>query len=115
MMTLNDYQIRATETNEGTTIYTGVPGQKLREVYGMYNAIGLAGEAGELCEKIKKHARDNKWDPEGAMKEMGDVLWYLSQLARDYGFSLEEVAVANLEKLASRKERGVLSGSGDNR
>ena len=87
-------------------------------VPGMYNALGMCGEAGECAEKIKKLARDGG-DQEAVAQavklELGDVLWYLSQLAGDFGFSLSEVAGANLAKLASREARGVLRGSGDNR
>ena len=49
------------------------------------------------------------------LKELGDVLWYISQLSAELGLSLEEIASLNLEKLNSRKERGALRGSGDNR
>jgi hypothetical protein len=48
-------------------------------------------------------------------KELGDVLWYLGQASREVGYTLDQVALMNLEKLTSRKERGVLHGSGDNR
>ncbi len=86
----------------------------------IYPTLGLVGEAGEVAEKIKKVLRDS----EGVIseekkseiaKEMGDVLWYLSQLSAELGLSLEEVASLNLEKLKMRQERGKLSGSGDNR
>ncbi len=81
-----------------------------------YPALGLAGEVGELLNKIKKIARDksipNKEDLEG---EIGDVLWYLSQLSTELGINLTTAAEHNLSKLKSRKERGVISGSGDNR
>ena len=81
-----------------------------------YPALGLAGEVGELLNKIKKIARDdapiNKDDLKG---ELGDVLWYVSQLSNELGIDLNDVASYNLEKLKSRKNRGVISGSGDNR
>ena len=85
-----------------------------------YPCLGLAGETGEVCEKIKKVFRDN----DGVFtdekkteigKEIGDVLWYLSAICKDLDLSLEECAIKNTEKLFSRKDRGVLSGSGDNR
>ena len=85
-----------------------------------YPALGLAGESGEVVEKIKKLFRDDN----GVLtaerkalleKELGDVLWYLTQLASDAGLSLEGVAKNNLEKLFSRKERGKITGDGDNR
>ena len=84
----------------------------------MYPALGLAGEAGEVADKVKKTIRDGRNDAEyyhQIAKELGDVLWYLSQLSDSFGFSLEEVAQANLDKLANRKKRKVIGGSGDNR
>jgi NTP pyrophosphatase (non-canonical NTP hydrolase) len=81
-----------------------------------YPCLGLAGETGEICEKVKKHVRDGRQlDKEDLKKELGDVLWYISALASDLDISLEDVAVSNYEKLKSRQERNVLQGSGDNR
>jgi NTP pyrophosphatase (non-canonical NTP hydrolase) len=81
-----------------------------------YPCLGLAGEVGEICEKIKKHVRDSReLDKEDLTKELGDVLWYLSALSGDLEIDLEDVAVKNYEKLKSRMERNVISGSGDNR
>lgn len=81
-----------------------------------YPCLGLAGEVGEICEKIKKHVRDGRdLDKEDLTKELGDVLWYLSALSGDLEINLEDVAVKNYEKLKSRMERNVISGSGDNR
>lgn len=81
-----------------------------------YPCLGLAGEVGEICEKVKKHIRDGRvLDKEDLTKELGDVLWYLSALAGDLGIDLENVAKTNYEKLKSRMERNVISGSGDNR
>lgn len=82
----------------------------------VYPALGLAGEAGEIAEKVKKWLRgDRELDREGLLKELGDPLWYITSLADDLGFTLQDVVDANVEKLSSRKERGVLKGSGDNR
>lgn len=86
----------------------------------VYPTLGLTGESGEVAEKIKKILRDkeNKIDEENRgelKKELGDVLWYLSQLCTELGLDLEEVADFNLKKLTSRKERNVLHGAGDNR
>ena len=84
----------------------------------MYPALGLAGEAGEVADKVKKIIRDNKSlvnEKQELAKELGDVLWYINALARDIGYSLEVIAEMNLEKLESRKERGTLQGNGDNR
>jgi NTP pyrophosphatase (non-canonical NTP hydrolase) len=85
-----------------------------------YPALGLAGEAGEVAEHAKKAIRDDGGEitdeRRAAMsKELGDVLWYVAQLATELGVDLDDVAQANLDKLASRQRRGVLSGSGDER
>ena len=80
-----------------------------------YCALGLGGEAGEYSEKVKKLIRDGKLDKPLAVKELGDVLWYLTRSANELGYSLVDVAEINLIKLTSRKERGVLQGSGDER
>jgi len=85
---------------------------------GLYTALGLNGEAGEVAEKIKKYWRDGgdyAAVKAAIQKELGDVLWYLSETARQWGIPLEIVAQANLEKLADRRARGVLHGAGDNR
>jgi NTP pyrophosphatase (non-canonical NTP hydrolase) len=85
-----------------------------------YPALGLAGEAGEIAEHAKKAIRDDagvvsEERRQAMAKELGDVLWYVSQLASELGLELDEIARANLEKLLSRQRRGVLSGSGDER
>jgi len=81
----------------------------------IYPALGLAGEAGEVAEKIKKYIRDGELDKDSVAKELGDVLWYIANLASDLDIDLDVIAHNNIEKLFSRKERGVLHGSGDNR
>ncbi len=86
----------------------------------IYPALGLAGETGEVIEKIKKLMRDkNKVVDDDfksdISKEMGDVLWYLSQLASEFNLSLDDIASLNIKKLFSRKERGNLHGDGDDR
>ncbi len=86
----------------------------------IYPTLGLVGEAGEVADKVKKILRDKKglFDKESkeAIKlELGDVLWYISQLSSELGYELEDVAHANLEKLKSREVRGMIQGSGDNR
>lgn len=80
----------------------------------------MNGEAGEAAEKVKKVIRDNGGvftdeTKRATALELGDALWYVGAAARELGFSLEDIAVMNIEKLSSRKERGVLHGSGDNR
>jgi NTP pyrophosphatase (non-canonical NTP hydrolase) len=86
----------------------------------IYPTLGLSGEAGEVAEKIKKVIRDkggiiDEETKEAIKKELGDVLWYVSQLATELGLSLDEIAEKNIEKLLSRLERGKLQGSGDDR
>jgi NTP pyrophosphatase (non-canonical NTP hydrolase) len=85
-----------------------------------YPALGLAGEAGEVAEHAKKAIRDDAGtvsdERRAAMaKELGDVLWYVAQLASELELDLDEIADTNLQKLLSRQRRGVLSGSGDDR
>jgi NTP pyrophosphatase (non-canonical NTP hydrolase) len=91
-----------------------------REAWLAYPALGLAGEAGEVAEHAKKAIRDDGGavgdERKRAMaKELGDVLWYVAQIATELGLDLDEIARQNLEKLLSRQQRGVLSGSGDDR
>ena len=86
----------------------------------VYPTLGLAGEAGEVAEKVKKLLRDDggvlSEERRAALAgELGDVLWYVAQVATEAGLELEEIAQANLDKLLSRQQRGVLSGSGDSR
>lgn len=86
----------------------------------IYPTLGLVGESGEVAEKIKKVLVNDKGvltdeRREYLLKELGDVLWYLSRLSQTLGSSLESVANGNIEKLKSRKERGVSMGDGDNR
>ncbi len=84
----------------------------------IYPSLGLAGEAGEFCEKVKKIFRDSNGEisPETRIllgKELGDVLWYCSALSTELGFTLSEIAQMNIEKLSSRKSREKIHGSGD--
>lgn len=84
----------------------------------IYPALGIAGEAGEVNEKIKKWLRgdnDGFLDKKEVAKELGDLSWYISSMADDLGFTLQEIIDMNVEKLTSRKERGVRQGNGDNR
>jgi NTP pyrophosphatase (non-canonical NTP hydrolase) len=109
-MHLSEYQQKA----RGTASYPSV-GQNL-----YYPALGLGGEAGEVLNHVKKIMRDHDGvitDELAAMlkKELGDVLWYVSSIASELNLSLEDIAQTNVDKLLSRKDRGVIGGSGDNR
>lgn len=122
--TFNEYDAQAGKT----AIY---PGHRRNLIY---PALKLAGEAGEVAEKVGKLLRDkgyvpmfndeyptddkyiiNMDDRNELIKELGDVLWYLSALATELDTSLEAIARANIRKLADRAKRDVLGGSGDNR
>jgi len=108
-MTLNEYQEKAV----ATAIYG--EGSKI-----IYPTLGLTGEAGEVADKVKKVLRDNEGvftdeKKKEIAKEISDVMWYCATLTRDLGYTLDEICIINLEKLQSRKTRGVIGGSGDNR
>lgn len=110
-MTFDEYQKQALTT----VLSTGDPFKDM-----LHWVLGINGESGEVAEKLKKIIRDknsvvSEEDKQELAKELGDVLWYLAVFANDLGASLDEIAQHNLDKLQSRKERGVLGGSGDNR
>ena len=109
-MDLNHYQ----RESRKTALYPDVGSNPI------YPTLGLVGEAGEVADKVKKILRDNQgvFDQESkdAIKfELGDVLWYISQLSSELGYELEEIASSNLQKLGDRMSRGKISGSGDSR
>ena len=104
VMTADFYEERA----RLTAIY---PKEKALE----YLALGLTSEAGEVAGKVKKLIRDGKGDKKAIASEIGDVLWYCAMLAKETKVSLNDIMKDNLKKLYSRKERGTLQGSGDNR
>ena len=104
VMTADFYEERASLT----AIY---PKEKALE----YLALGLTSEAGEVAGKVKKLIRDGKGDKKAIASEIGDVLWYCAMLAKETKVSLNDIMKDNLKKLYSRKERGTLQGSGDNR
>ena len=86
----------------------------------MYQILGLVGESGEVAEKFKKIIRDDGGvltdeKKKELVKELGDILWYVNSVAHLLDSDLNEVAQMNLDKITSRKERGVQHGSGDNR
>jgi NTP pyrophosphatase (non-canonical NTP hydrolase) len=106
------YQLKAT----ATAVYPGQHGL----IGKLYCALGLANEAGEVAGKIKKVIRDDNSSfsdqrIDEISHELGDVLWYLAQLATELGVSLEWIAAENLAKLAGRAARGTIGGSGDDR
>ena len=109
-MELNHYQ----RESRKTALYPDVGNNAI------YPTLGLVGEAGEVADKVKKILRDNKGvfdrvNKEAIKLELGDVLWYISQLSSELGYELEDIANSNLQKLSSRKSRGRIKGSGDNR
>ena len=120
-MTFEDYQLGAREfadypSYEITTdnaLYNVSP-----RVY-FYPVTGLAAEAGEVVEKFAKCERDKQFidgdDVKEISKELGDVLWFVAEIATRLNLSLSDVARENIAKLKSRKERNVIHGSGDNR
>ena len=104
---LNNYQMQAREF----AIYP----ERMKVVY---PALGLAGEAGEVADKVKKIYRDDRTDARflaDIAKEIGDVMWYCAALANDLGFDLQQIAEMNIYKLKSRKAAGKITGSGDDR
>lgn len=88
-------------------------GNPLRSLFIM--ATGIAGEAGEVSEILKKHVRDGDLSRDALKKELGDVLHYLVRIGMEFGITPTEIMLDNVEKIASRKERGTFHGSGDYR
>jgi len=115
-LSFNEYA----ETAMNTAVYQGSL---------LYPVMGLVSEAGEVADKVKKYFRDydrevvcddaemdiNAETRMEIAKELGDVLWYLTAVATDIGYDLDEIAYLNMEKLDSRYQRNALKGSGDNR
>jgi len=113
-MSIDDYGKQAITTLLGEHDMQDIPATLVAQVF------GLVGESGEVAEKFKKIIRDKKGqitadDKAEIIKELGDILWYVNAVAILLDSSLEEVASRNLEKVLSRKARGVTTGSGDNR
>ena len=111
-MDFNEYQKKAAETAEFGDDF---PVDPL-----IYTTLGLAGEEGEVVEKVKKIIRNDRNNitekkREELKLELGDVLWYLSQIAYQLDIPMSEVAQGNIDKLADRKKRGVIASEGDNR
>ena len=109
-MNFNDYQTKSRKTAKYPAIGHPV----------IYPTLGLVNEAGEVAGKIKKVFRDkdgeiNAETREALKAELGDVLWYMAQVATELDLTLDEIAEYNIEKLYSRLERGKIKGDGDNR
>ena len=121
--TFNEYQIAAKTTaiylNKVKEAYPDLPPEIIKILGISYASNGL-GEVGEIQGKIKKIIRDAGGEisdetKKEISKEIGDVLWYVMALCEEFDLKMEDVAQENINKLFSRKERGVLGGSGDNR
>jgi len=83
-----------------------------------YLSTGLAAEAGEVSDLFAKYFRgDYTSQPmiPKLEKELGDIFWFISQICNCYGLDMEEILDLNVDKLTSRKDRGVIQGSGDDR
>lgn len=104
-LTFEEYQRLA----QDTAIYPNVGNNFV------YPTLGLAGEAGEVANSVKKFIRDQNTDTPLVGLEIGDVLWYAAQLCTELGLDLQLIAEGNLKRLKDRKERGVLHGSGSGR
>jgi len=110
-MTFDDYM----EWTDKTANYPNV-----NEGNYIYPALGLGGESGEVLEKIKKLQRDKGGviDKKFIMDisgEIGDVLYYLARLCKEFNISFDDIVQYNIKKLESRLERGKIQGDGDNR
>lgn len=115
-MQMNHYQSEAAKTS----IYPKLKTKDDVHLPWVYAVIGLSGECGEIAEKFKKIIRDkggvvSNEDKHLITKELGDVMWYLANIAKDLNIKLNTVAKENIKKLKSRKKRGKIMGSGDNR
>jgi NTP pyrophosphatase (non-canonical NTP hydrolase) len=109
-MDFSDYQTKSRKTARYPAIGHPV----------VYPALGLVNEAGEVAGKIKKVFRDkdghiSEETREALKAELGDVLWYIAQVATELNLSLDEIAEHNITKLYDRLERGKIQGDGDNR
>ncbi len=107
-MNFNEYQKKARKT----AIY---PNKGKNYIY---PALGLGGESGEVLEKIKKLIRDKNGKPDKEFlilleKELGDMLWYIANLAVEFKIPMDKIAKNNIKKLADRAKRNKLHGSGD--
>ena len=113
-MDFNEYQKECAKTDVGTSA------QDCLKPGWLYYVMGIAGESGEMVDKIKKLFRDKNGivDEEFKqmlIKEMGDYHWYSARLCSIFDIDYSEIGKQNIEKLQSRMERGKLHGDGDNR
>jgi NTP pyrophosphatase (non-canonical NTP hydrolase) len=127
MKTFNEYQ-QFTQSlaayNESGWLHKVKIGERVDQIVGMpwlYPAFALSEEAGEVAGKIAKFIRKSGTESdysklrEDVKKELGDVAYQLSETARQFGWTLQDVIDGNVEKLSDRKKRGVLIGEGDDR
>lgn len=103
-MNLNDYQ----DKSRGTAVYK----DGLKTIDGLtYSVLALCGETGELANKLKKaHRGGVAPDPAVLADELGDCLWYVASVAKELGYTLQEIAEMNLEKLRVRKAQQQITG-----
>ena len=124
-MDVSEYQRRTADTaiydeSVADALGSSFDSTKRSYLHMAYCTLGITGEAGEIAEHIKKMLRDDQMIPtvdrrDALHKEIGDLMWYVSQLCTELGFSLDDVMAFNLSKLQRRKNRGVLHGDGDDR
>ena len=119
-MNFNEYQEEAGKFDTFSYEVFVREGAKVSHLGMLEKVLGLAGESGEACDKIKKLIRDNDGEVSDEkrvelVKELGDVLWYLAMVSKYLGVEFEKVAKMNIEKLQDRFERNKIHGSGDNR
>ena len=115
-MNMDTYQEKTTET----AIYNTTSAIDTNTAQLAYVVMGLVGEAGEVANKLKKVIRDGggtltKEKRDELVDELGDVFWYLAQCAEKLDIDLSTIATQNLNKLAERKKKNTLQGSGDGR
>ena len=113
-MRFEEYQKQAFSTLTKEHSYGDITPELMAQI------LGLVGESGEVAEKFKKVVRDkhgvlSEEDRQELLKELGDILWYVNAVSVLLGSNLADVAESNLNKVLSRKARGVTKGSGDNR
>lgn len=119
-MNFKEYQKKAQKFDTSSYEDFLREGKKLNDFRILEKILGLMGETGEVCEKLKKIIRDDGGDmseskKQEIMKEMGDVLWYMAMVAKYLQIDFEDIAKKNIEKLQDRLDRNKIHGSGDER